>query len=95
MSKIISTLPSAGSTKLLNVAGSNPTGGKNPMAAPVMPGWNPHDASRACGQQAGAPKETIAPPQNGIPGKTMPHPAEAAPAFPTAGRDASVDRESN
>jgi hypothetical protein len=95
MSKIIPTLPSQGKQTLLNVQGSTPTGGRTLQAGvPTQPGWNPHDAVAASGQRNGVPSEMVAAPQNTIPGEPMNHPAEAAPAFPVAGRDASYERES-
>src|SRR5580700_10720677 len=100
MSKIIPTLPTQGSQRLINVPGSTPNGGVNPKAGvPVMSGWKPHNAVAASGQQAGAPQETVATPKQGLPGQALPNPATAVPGevgwtqehenqFVVAGRDA-------
>ena len=95
MSKI-PTKDTAGSQKLINVAGSNPAGGKTPMAPPVMSGWNAHDAAAACGQMAGTPKESVTAPIGTIPGEPLPYPARSAPAaLQVAGRDGAPEREGN
>jgi len=96
MSKI-PVVDSAGSSKLINVAGSSPAGGKTPMAPPVMTGWNSHDAASACGQMAGTPKEGVTAPTSTIPGfEPLPFPARSAPAaLQVAGRDGAPEREGN
>jgi hypothetical protein len=95
MSKI-PTMDVSGNQKLINVAGSNPAGGKTPMAPPVMTGWNAHDAVAAAGTNAGTPKESVGAPVNTIPGEPLPFPARSAPeTIQVAGRDSAPKREGN
>jgi hypothetical protein len=93
MSKI-PTLPSSGSQRSINIAGSNPNGGMNPSGTTAMKGWNPHDAVAASGQLARVPDVGVAAPQNSIPGKPLHYPARSAPeTIQAAGRNGAADRE--
>ena len=94
MSKTIPSLPSGGSQRLINTPGSNPVGGINLPPAASMPSWNRHDPIAAAGQNSAVPNVTVQPPAGAIPGKPMPRPTNSEQAFPVAGRQAGIDRDS-